>query len=61
MRFKGYYEKKLSELCNASAVSKKQLIHFLNPDMMNFKLLSLDNDISHFFLPYHFSFMIQPG
>lgn len=52
MSFKGYYEEKkrtLSELCSASAVSKKQLIHFLNPDMMNFKVLSLDNDISSFF------------
>lgn len=43
MRFKGYYEKKnnLSELCNASEASKKQLIHFLNPDMMNFNLWTM--------------------
>lgn len=37
-----------SELCNASAVSKEKLIHFLSPDMVNFKLLSVDNDISSF-------------
>lgn len=30
------------------AVSKKQFIHFLNPDMMNFKILSLGNDICSF-------------
>lgn len=38
------WRKDLSELYNA--VSKKQLIHFSNPDVMSFKLLSLDNDIS---------------